>query len=193
MICFIVYYLGHYPEVKQRVQRELDVVLGKDLTKPVSCKDLDELQYCEAVIKEAYRLIPVVFMVGRVNSGSDNVGEYNWTEATQFYMLHSAMMKHESYWTDPEKFDPDRFYKVEESDKYLLEKQNYKNAFHMFGGGVRVCPGRRFAIKELKCLIALIYRKYDIEMADIKAPLKYVSNSTNTVDKLIVKIKPRNF
>ena len=41
--------------------------------------------------------------------------------------------------------------------------------------------------------MALIYRKYDVEMADIKAPLKYKSNAINTVDELIVKIKPRKF
>ena len=64
-------------------------------------------------------------------------------------MLTSAIMKHKDYWTDPEKFDPDRFYKVEENDKYLFEKRKVKNAFLMFGGSVRICPGRKFAIKEL--------------------------------------------
>ena len=44
-------------------------------------------------------------------------------------MLYSAILKHKDYWTDPEKFDPNRFHKVEESDEYFLEKQHVKNSF----------------------------------------------------------------
>ena len=193
MICLVVYYLVHYPEVKQRVQRELDVVLGKDLTKPLSYKDLDKLQYCDAVIKEVNRHSPIAPTIGRFNTESDNIGGYDWPKRTQFQMLYSAIMKHKDYWTDPEKFDPNRFYKVEESDKYLLEKRKVKNAFPMFGGGLRICPGRKLGIIEIKYLMALIYRKYDVEMADVNAPLKYKSGAMNTVDELIVRIKSRKF
>src|SRR3954471_4681756 len=83
---------------------------------------------------------------------------------TSFQMLYSAIMMRKGYWTDPEKFDPDRFYKVKESDKYLLEKQHDKNSFTIFGDGIRICPGRKLAMIELECLLASIYRKYDVEM-----------------------------
>ena len=59
MLCFVAYYLGHYPEVKQKLQQELEEVLGKDLTKPLTSKVLDELKYCDAVIKEVFRHFPV--------------------------------------------------------------------------------------------------------------------------------------
>lgn len=61
-----MYFLGHYPEVKQKLQQELEQVLGKDLTKPITSKDLDELKYCDAVIKEVFRHFPVTFVIGRV-------------------------------------------------------------------------------------------------------------------------------
>src|SRR5688572_22300799 len=167
------------------------MVLGKDLTKPIMAKDLDELHYCDAVIKEVTRFCPVAFSLARVNVEKDEIGGYNWPEFTSFRLLYSAMMKREDYWTDPEKFDPDRFYKIEESDKYLLEKKHAKNSFTIFGGGIRVCPGKKLAIIELKCLLSLIYRKYDIELADINAPLKYKTTLATTCEELIVKVKPR--
>ena len=146
--------------MKRQLQQEFETVLGKDLTKPVTFKELEELHYCDAVIKEAYRICPVAFSIGRVNVEKDEVGGFSWSERTSFEILHFALMKHKDYWTDPEKFDPDRFYMIEKSDKYLLEKQYVKSSFSMFGGGTRICPGRKLAMIELK---SLIYRKYDIE------------------------------
>ncbi|RGB22853.1 cytochrome P450 [Rhizophagus diaphanus] len=193
LFCFIVYYLDHYPEVKLRLKQEFDRVLGNDLTRPITFKDLDELVYCDAVIKEVYRHTPIVFFLGRVNAQNDNVGGYNWPEGTQFQMLISVLMKHKDYWTEPEKFDPDRFYKVEESYKYFLEKKKMKNTFQMFGGGIRICPGRKFAMIELKCLLILVYRKYDIELVDKNSPLKYKRDFLNLCKELAVKVKPRKF
>jgi cytochrome P450 len=179
--------------VKQRLRQELEMVLGKDLTKSITSKDLDRLQYCDAVIKEVTRHCPIAFMNARANAEKDEVGGFNWPERTSFITLNHVIMKRKDYWTDPEKFDPDRFYKIEESDKYLLEKQHVKSSFTMFGGGTRICPGRKLAIIELKCLLSLIYRKYDIELADMNAPLKYKCSIITICEELIVRIKPRNF
>ncbi|GBB96101.1 hypothetical protein RclHR1_26820001 [Rhizophagus clarus] len=192
-ICFVVYYLGHYPEVKQRLRQEFDRVLGKDLTRPITNKDLDELEYCDAVTKEVYRHSPIVFFLARINAQHDKVGGYDWPGGTTFQMLTSVLMKHKDYWTEPEKFDPDRFYRVEESDKYLLEKKKIKDTLLIFGGGIRMCPGRKLALMELKSLLILIYRKYDVELVDMNAPLKYSSDMINVCKELIVRIKPRKF
>ena len=122
-----------------------------------------------------------------------HVGGYNWPKGTSFQILTSVLTNHKDYWTEPENFDPDRFYRIKESDKYLLEKKKIKNTFPMFGGGIKVCPGRKFAIVELKCLLALFYRKYDIELVDVNAPLKFNLGFTNECKELIVKIKLRKF
>ena len=63
----------------------------------------------------------------------------------------------------------------------------------MFGGGIRMCPGRKLAIIELKSFMALVYRKYDIELAEKDAPLKYRSETINVCDELKIKVKPRKF
>ncbi|GBC04536.1 hypothetical protein RclHR1_05720009 [Rhizophagus clarus] len=191
LFCFIVYHLGHHPEVVQRLRQEFDEVLGKDVTKSITFKDIDELHYCDAVIKEVYRHFPVIYSLGRVNIEKDSVGGFSWPEKTSFSILYCAIMKRKDYWTDPEKFDPDRFYKIEESDKYLLEKRHVKTTFSIFGGGIRICPGRKLAMIELKFLLASIYRKYDIEMVDPNAPLNYDSGILTVCKELLIKVKPR--
>jgi cytochrome P450 len=193
LLCFIAYYLGRYPDVKQRLRQEFDEILGNDFTKPITSKDLDKLEYCEAVIKEVYRLTPIAFFIGRVSIEKDTVGGHIWPEETQFQILYSATMKRKDYWTEPEKFDPDRFYKIEESDKYLLEKQHARNSYAIFGAGIRICPGRKLAMIELKFLLSSIYRKYDIEMVDQNAPLNCFSGILTVCNDLIVKVKPRKF
>ncbi|RIB19369.1 cytochrome P450 [Gigaspora rosea] len=192
MFCFIIYYLEHNPEVKKRLRQEIDEVFGNDLTRPITCKDLEELQYCDAVIKEVNRHSPVAFSIGRVSTETDNVGGYQWPKGTVFNMYWGSIMKNKNYWTDPDKFDPGRFYKIEESDKYLLEKKNFKNTYSMFGGGIRKCPGRKLAIIELKCLTTFFYRNYNIDLVDMNAPIKYKSGFINACHELVVRIKPRN-
>ena len=125
-----------------------------------------------------------------------HVEGYNCPKGTSFQILTSVLTNNKDYWTEPENFDPDRFYRIEESDKYLLEKEKIKKYFSnisIFGGGIKNCPGRKFAIVELKCLLALFYRKYDIELVDVNASLKFNIGFTNEYKELIVKIKPRKF
>lgn len=45
---------------------------------------------------------------------------------------------------------------------------------------------------ELKLLTALVYRKYDLELIDMDAPLNIRSTIISLCQELMVKIKPRN-
>ena len=107
--------------MKHRLREELDTVLGKDLTKPITYKDIEELHYCDAVIKEVARFCPIAYFIARLNVENDEIGGYNWPKYTSFRLLYSAMMKRQDYWTDPEKFDPDRFYKIEDLKNKILK------------------------------------------------------------------------
>ncbi|GBC28685.2 cytochrome P450 [Rhizophagus irregularis DAOM 181602=DAOM 197198] len=95
---FIVYHLGHHPEVVQRLRQEFDEVLEKNVTKPITHNDIDKLQYCDAVIKEVSRHFPVNYSLDRVNVEKDTIGGYV-----------CSIMKRKDYWTDPEKFVSDGF------------------------------------------------------------------------------------
>ncbi|RGB40801.1 cytochrome P450 [Rhizophagus diaphanus] len=183
-LSFIAYYLQHNPEIKEKLRQELYQVFGDDTTRPVTNGDLDKLKYTEAVIYEIARIKPVINMMMRYSSEPDEIAGYKWPARTMFHMNFAAINKNKAHWEDPEKIDPERFMKKDE--------KRHKCAFNMWGGGLRICPGRKLAMIELKLLTALIYRKYDVELVDKNAPLKTKSTALTTCQELIVKIKPLN-
>ena len=88
------------------------------------------------------------------------------------------------YWEEPDKLNPDR---------WMVEGfEPKKYSFIMFGGGLRICPGRKLAMIELVGLMALLYRKYEIELVDMEAPLKIKSGIITACTELSVKIRARN-
>ncbi|PKY35175.1 cytochrome P450 [Rhizophagus irregularis] len=111
-----------------------------------------------------------------------------------YYLAHNQDVKKklieeidrifQDYWEDPDKFNPDR---------WMAEGfESKKFSFLMFGGGLRLCPGRKLAMIELVCLIALLYRNYEIDLVDMNAPLKVISGGLTVCAELLVKIKLKN-
>ena len=51
-----------------------------------------------------------------------------------------------------------------------------------FGGGVTLCPGRRFARNEVKTMVAFLFSHFDLSFADPKLKLSTLtSTSSNPV------------
>ena len=94
-------------------------------------------------------------------------------------------MHHSSNWTEPDTFNPDRW--LNDSDIKLC-----RNSYFPFGFGSRVCPGKNLANVEIKTLIALLYRKFDVELVDKVSPLKYDYRFIRACSELKIKVKPRN-
>ena len=69
-------------------------------------------------------------------------------------------MNHRSpeIWTDPEKFDPDRFAEPRS------EHKRHRYAFTPFGGGAHKCIGMVFGQFEIKTIMHRLLRKYRLEL-----------------------------
>ncbi|GES83738.1 cytochrome P450 [Rhizophagus clarus] len=162
-ISFIIHYLARNPDVKKKMLNEIDRIFQGDKTRPVTENDIHNLKYCEAIIKEVSRIFSVVNSFPRCLENPDEIGEY---------------------WDEPDKFNPDR---------WMVEGfEPKKNSFIIFGGGLRICPGRKLAMIELVCLMALLFRKYDFDLVDKEAPLKTVSSIVTACTELLVDLKLRN-
>lgn len=73
-ISHTLYLLARHPQVQQKVFEEILEVIGSDKDKPVSMRELQELKYLDAVIKESLRMYPPVPMIGRVTEHEVKLG-----------------------------------------------------------------------------------------------------------------------
>ncbi|XP_037805190.1 probable cytochrome P450 4d14 [Penaeus monodon] len=55
----LLYLLAKYPQVQAKVQEEVDRVLGRD-SSPITAKQVNQLSYIRATMKESFRLLPPV-------------------------------------------------------------------------------------------------------------------------------------
>ncbi|CAG8636808.1 15610_t:CDS:1, partial [Gigaspora rosea] len=104
----------------------------------------------------------------------------NWPSDTLFVMYVRGINNNLFYWKDPDKFIPERFYK----------SQNINNlprlSFSMFSGNLRACIGKNLAIINMK--LFLLYRNIDVELVDLKAPLKLKTFTTTFCENFNIKI-----
>ncbi|PKK72274.1 cytochrome P450 [Rhizophagus irregularis] len=185
MLSFIVYYIAHNPDVKKKMLKEIDSIFQDDKMRPIIKDDFYSLSYCEAIVKEVARIHPVVHLLTRYIDKPNKVAEYHWPADSLFLINVKSVHNNDDYWEEPNKFNPDRW--------IVKNFEPKKGSFLMFGGGLRLCPGRKLATIELVCLIALLFRKYEIDLVDINTPIKTKNSGTMVlcVD-LLVEIKPRN-
>ncbi|CAB5203667.1 unnamed protein product [Rhizophagus irregularis] len=183
-ISYIIYYIAHNLDVKKKLIEEIDRIFQGDETRPITENDFQKLKYCEAIAKEVARVFTVVPSFTRYINKPDEIAGYKWPAGTMFRINADAIHYNRDYWEDPDKFNPDR---------WMAEGfESNKHSLLMFGGGLRICPGRKLAMIELVCLIALLYRKYEIDLVDMNAPLKVISGGVTACTELLVEIKPRN-
>ncbi|RGB33669.1 cytochrome P450 [Rhizophagus diaphanus] len=161
---------------------EIDRIFKGDKMRPITKDDYYNLKYCEAIVKEVARIYPIMHMNIRHINKPSKIAGYQWPAGTSFLVDIKAIHNNNNYWKEPNKFNPDRW-----MDENFEPK---KNSFIMFGGGLRLCPGRKLAILQLVCLIALLFRKYEIDLVDMNSPIKTTCDGILiSCVELLVKIK----
>jgi len=148
--------LGRHPEAAEKLSEELRIVLGG---RPPSAADLPRLVYTDIVLREAMRLYPPVWIIGRRALAPFRLGEYELPAQTNVLMSQLIMHKDARYFPDPEQFDPERWSATDARSSSLP-----RFAYFPFGGGPRVCVGAGFATMEAVLLLATIAQQFQINL-----------------------------
>jgi cytochrome P450 len=153
-LSFLWYALSQNPEVEQRLHAELDSVLGDA---PPTLSELRRLPYTLQVVKEVMRLFPAAPMYARDAMTDDELDGVHVPAGTRCLMFAYGTHRHPAFWSDPERFDPDRWLPAREAEQHAC-------AYHPFATGQRICLGNSFSLLESHVMTAMLARHFTLRM-----------------------------
>ncbi|GFS42227.1 cytochrome P450 3A24 [Nephila pilipes] len=168
-IAFATYMLALNQDVQEKVHEEVFTTL-KSSNGKLTYEALQNMKYLDHVISETLRLFPPAVRLERLAQTDYKLGDTGITIPKGMIVTVPAYAMHRDpeLFTDPEKFDPDRF-KPEERSKI------HPYAYLPFGAGPRNCVGMRFALLEIKVCLAYIIANFKVNRCpQTKVPLEYL-------------------
>ena len=151
-LAWTLHLLGSHPEELERVQAEVDQVLGEEDPNPAT---LDALPRMDLVLKETNRLYPPIHIGMRTAARDLDFQGYRIPSGSR--VTYSIYLTHRDprYWSEPDRFKPERF----------LEPSRNRPAYTYlpFGGGPRNCIGMAYAQMEVKIVLGRLLQKYRLE------------------------------
>lgn len=147
-------HLSQSPEVRRRLNEEVDNVLAGDLP---TAADYARLPYAQAVFQESLRLYPPLPLTMRESIEDDEIDGYHIPVGSLIFVNFYANHHNPDHWTNPEGFDPDRF--LPENSK-----GRHRFAFLPFSGGPRQCIGNNFALMEGAVVLAMVAQRFELDL-----------------------------
>ena len=148
------YLLATHPEAKARFHEEVDRVLQG---RAPNAEDLPQLPYTRAIFDESLRLYPPAPAVQRKAATNTTVCGLPLPAGALVLVGTYNLHRHPGFWTSPDRFLPERWLDGEQPAA--------RYAYLPFGAGPRACVGIHFASVEGPLLLALIGRRYDLQLA----------------------------
>ena len=175
------HFLTQQPETAQRLQAEVDAVLGS--RKPTFA-DLQQLPYTRGVLQEALRMYPPSYWIPRIATEDDEIDGYRIPAGTQVAVLTYLLHHHPEIWESPERFDPDRFTPERSAGRH-------KQAWIPFGAGQRLCIGREFALMEGQLILARAAQRFQPLAIPGRVAQLQLSALLHTKNGVWVRLKER--
>lgn len=147
------------PEIFRKATEELDRVIGKN--RWVEEKDIQNLTYIEAIVKETMRMHPVApMLVPRLAREDCQVNGYDIPKGARVLVNTWTIGRDPKLWDRPDEFDPDRFMDRE------IDVKGQDFELLPFGSGRRMCPGYSLGLKVIQSSLANLLHGFKWELPD---------------------------
>ncbi|XP_057254949.1 cholesterol 24-hydroxylase isoform X3 [Pezoporus wallicus] len=180
-LSFTVMALAQHPEILERLQAEVDDVLGAK--RDLDYEDLGKLTYLSQVLKESLRLYPPVPGTLRWIDKEHVIDGIRIPAKTTLFFSTYIMGRMEKYFKDPLTFNPDRFSKDAPKPYYC---------YFPFSLGPRSCIGQAFAQMEAKVVMAKLLQRFEFELVPGQSFKLLDAGTLRPLDGVMCKLKPRS-
>ena len=181
-LTWALWLLAGDPDVQSEVARELDQVLGG---RAPAYSDLEHLPWTRAVLDEAMRLYPPVWLVSRHAREADVLAGREIPAGALVIMTPYIAQRDPDLWDEPTRFRPQRF----------LERHRRGASgdavFWPFGLGPRMCIGRDFAYVEGMSVLAVLLQRAVFERVPGVEPTPAALVTLRPADPLPLVVRAR--
>jgi cytochrome P450 len=175
-IAWLFRLLCQYPDVMAKLREEHDTVLGPNAWDAANVirenpQLVNQLPYTLAVLKESMRYHtnvgtmrrgePGFFLVGPPGFDPGFEGKKMPTEGFIVWDGTWAVHHDPEFWHRPDEFLPERFLVTDHQDPLFPPP----NGWRSFEAGPRNCIGQHLVVLEVKLVMALVVRCFDVEVA----------------------------
>lgn len=149
--------LIRHPRIMKQLQEEIKSVVG--VNENIEETDLTKFKYLDMVIKETFRLHPVVpLLVPRESMGDIVIDGYYIPKKSRVLINSWTLGRDPDLWSENvEEFIPERF--VSGVDFF-----GHDYEFLPFGSGRRICPGMHLGLINIRQIVAQLVHCFDWEL-----------------------------
>ncbi|CAH0547234.1 unnamed protein product [Brassicogethes aeneus] len=170
---------------QNKVYEELVEILGPDSNEGVTVSQLNDLKYLDLVIKEAMRVYSPVPLIGRSLDNDCVLDGIKIPKDTTVNIFLYGMNRNPNIFPNPDLFDPERFLPENQSTRHNF-------AYIPFSAGPRNCIGQKFAVLELKTIIAKVLRKFEVLPLPNFKPEIGMCSVLKSRNGIVMQLKRRN-
>ncbi|XP_037325684.2 cytochrome P450 2J2-like isoform X2 [Pungitius pungitius] len=177
-------YMMHYPEIQEKVQAEIDRVIGE--SRQPALADRPNMPFTEAVIHEIQRIGNIVPMgFPKMASKDTTLGGYLIPKGTSVTTSLASVLFDKNEWATPDTFNPDHFL---DSEGHFRRRE----AFLPFSAGKRGCLGEHLARMELFLFFTSFLQRFTISSVPGEMPsLQGVMGFTCSPQEFRILAEPR--
>jgi cytochrome P450 len=153
--------LALHPEIQSAARGELNRVLQG---RPFTYECIARLPYIWSIIRETLRYFPTVPFTFRDCTADTRLGAHHISTGTRVLVNMMHVCHNPEYFKNPDTFDPQRWM---DACGGTIDSLKNHDVTRNFGGGLRMCIGKRFSEEEQVILLAMVLSQFSVSAVSV--------------------------